>query len=86
MRRDGYISHNIKGRIVKEHRLVMEKHLGRRLERYEVVHHKNGVRGDNRFENLELWVKGHPAGQKVEDIAAFMVANYRDSVLAALRG
>lgn len=54
------------GRIL-EHTFIMEQKLGRYLLPNENVHHINGVRDDNRIENLELWFTSQPCGQRVED-------------------
>lgn len=41
-------------RRVRQHRWIMEQHLGRALVPGEIVHHKNGKRNDNRLANLEV--------------------------------
>ena len=60
-----------KGQYVFEHILVMEEILGRNLLPDESVHHRNGVRDDNRPENLELWTRPQPTGIRVTDAIAW---------------
>lgn len=71
--RDGYIQIMTNGRSGLQHRFVMEEILGRALLDTETVHHKNGVRSDNRPENLELWSICQPPGQRIEDKTAWAV-------------
>jgi len=49
-----YVTENGRRRARREHRIIMERAWGRRLEPWEVVHHKNGDTKDNRLENLEV--------------------------------
>lgn len=83
---EGYKRITVNGRSTPEHRHVMERQIGRPLKHYETVHHKNGIKLDNRPENLELWATVHKGGQRVQDLIAFVVENYPVATRAALDG
>ena len=77
--RHGYRVITVNGRQVLEHRYVMEQHLGRPLRKGETVHHRDGNRSRNTIENLELWTRAQPSGQRAVDLLAWaeeIVARY----------
>lgn len=80
----GYVLRSTLSGPRQEHRLIVAALEGRLLQPCETVHHRNGVRHDNRPHNLELWVTAHGAGQRVEDLARWVVTDYPLHVREAL--
>lgn len=75
--KNGYVirwkSHAGKTTIQMQHRAIMSDKLGRPLLKHENVHHINGIKHDNRPENLELWTRHQPTGARVQDKLAWSV-------------
>ena len=80
--KQGYVERTSKagGKYIRqlEHHEVVKKEIGRDLFPGETVHHKNGVRDDNRPENLELWSTSQPPGQRVEDRISWAIELLRE--------
>ena len=74
VRPDGYRAIYSGGTLRLQHRVIMECTLGRQLLPHENIHHVNGDKLDNRPENLEVWTKSHPSGQRVEDRVQWAVS------------
>jgi hypothetical protein len=64
---------------VREHVLILSEHLGRPIASNEIVHHKNGVRSDNRLENLELMTRSEHHSLHHKGV-------HKPGSIAALRG
>ena len=83
---NGYVYGAYKGKKLMQHRFVWEQHHGRALQPFENIHHINGRRDDNRIENLELWTKAQPCGQRPEDLVAWVMDNYPELIQQHMKG
>ena len=68
-------------RVGLEHRILVGDSIGRRLRSHETVHHINGIRDDNRLENLELWPGPHGRGQRLDDLLDYVADFWADEII-----
>lgn len=61
----------------RQHVIIMEHHIGRRLEKDEVVHHINGKRSDNRIENLQLMTRAEHSALHAKENYSKRVKNHK---------
>lgn len=71
----GYVKVRVEGNYVQEHRIVMERAIGRKLHRWETVHHKDGDRKNNHISNLQLMGTRHPRGQFYQDWVEYLMTS-----------
>jgi len=67
-----------------EHRIIYEQYYNIKLKPHQNIHHINGIKTDNRIENLELWDTSQPSGQRIEDKIIFykkLYEQYKDHPL-----